>query len=112
MKNPLEFAKSFGQILKRPATESSACRTMIDIQTEKPLTTGEWVVTHLVLLIPIVNIVMHFVWAFGDGNISRRNFCRARLLLFAIGLGIAMLIGLTMLLFTGVFAGLMSQAHR
>ena len=85
---------------------------MIDIQTEKPLTTGEWVVTHLVLLIPIVNIVMHFVWAFGEGNVSRRNFCRARLLLFAIGLGLAMFIGLAMMLFTGVFAGFMSHAQR
>jgi hypothetical protein len=55
---------------------------------------------------------MHFVWAFGEGNISRRNFCRARLLLFAIGLGIAMFIGLMMLLFTGVFAGLLSQSGR
>ena len=85
---------------------------MIENQPEKPLTTGEWVVTHLVLLIPIVNIVMHFVWAFGEGNVSRRNFCRARLLLFAIGLGIAMFIGIAMMLFTGVFAGFMSQAHR
>lgn len=82
---------------------------MSEIQSEKPLTTGEWVITHLVLLIPIVNIIMHFVWAFGDGNISRRNFCRARLLLFAIGLGIAMFIGLIMLLFTGVFAGFMNH---
>jgi hypothetical protein len=85
---------------------------MIEPQTEKPLTTGEWVVTHLVLFIPIVNIVMHFVWAFGEGNISRRNFCRARLLLFAIALGIAMFVSLALLLFTGVFAGFMSQAHR
>lgn len=85
---------------------------MTDQQTEKPLTTGEWIVTHLVLLIPVVNLVMHFVWAFGEGNISRRNFCRARLLLFAIALGLAMFIGLMLLLFTGVFAGFMSQGMR
>lgn len=85
---------------------------MPEIQTEKPLTTGEWVITHLVLLIPVVNLVMHFVWAFSDGNISRRNFCRARLLLFAIGLCLAMVVGIGLLLFTGVFAGLLSQrAH-
>ena len=65
--------------------------------------------THLVLLIPIVNLVMHFVWAFSDGNISRRNFCRARLLLFAIGLGLAIIVGIGLLLFTGLFAGLLSQ---
>ena len=86
--------------------------TMPENQTEQPLTTGEWVVTHLVLLIPLVNIVMHFVWAFGDGNISRRNFCRARLLLFAIFFGIAMIVAAGLLIFTGVFAGLMSHGLR
>ena len=85
---------------------------MPENQLEKPLTTGEWLITHLVLFIPIVNLVMHFVWAFGDGNISRRNFCRARLLLFAIFLGIAAVVGFTLLIFTGVFAGFMSQRIR
>ena len=82
---------------------------MPENQTEKPLTTGEWVVTHLVLLIPVVNIVMHFVWAFGEGNISRRNFCRARLLLFAIALCLGIFVCVGLLMFTGIFAGLLSQ---
>lgn len=83
---------------------------MPEIETEKPLSTGEWVVTHLILLIPFVNLIMHFVWAFSEGNISRRNFCRARLLLFAIALGLAMIVGTALLLFTTVFAGLLG--HR
>ncbi len=82
---------------------------MLENQTEKPLTTGEWLVTHLVLFIPVVNIVMHFVWAFGEGNISRRNFCRARLLLFAIALCFGIFVCVGLLMFTGVFAGLLSQ---
>ena len=81
---------------------------MSDNQLEKPLTTGEWIVTNLVLLIPIVNIVMHFVWAFDNGNVNRRNFCRARLILFAIFFGVACVAGALLLMFTGVFAGLMS----
>lgn len=85
---------------------------MPENQTEQPLTTGEWVLTHLVLFIPIVNIVMHFVWAFGDGNISRRNFCRARLLLFAIFFVLAMIVGAGLLIFTGVFAGLLHHQMR
>lgn len=84
---------------------------MEESYTEKPLTTGEWVVTHLIFMIPIVNIVMHFVWAFSDGNISRRNYCRARLLIFAIVLGLVMIVCLGLLLFTGIFAGLASQAR-
>jgi len=43
---------------------------MPENQTEQPLTTGEWLLTHLVLMIPLVNFVMLFVWGFGDGNIS------------------------------------------
>jgi hypothetical protein len=85
---------------------------MTEYPSEKPLTTGEWIITHLILFIPVVNIIMHFVWAFGDGNISRRNFCRARLLLFAIILGLVMLVCITLLLFTGVFAGLLASMHR
>ena len=34
---------------------------------EKPLTTGEWFVTLLVLALPIVGLVMYFVWGFGTG---------------------------------------------
>jgi hypothetical protein len=77
--------------------------------TERPLTTGEWIVTHLVLMIPFVNIVMHFVWAFSDGNISRRNFCRARLILFACFLALGIIVVLGLLLFTGVLAGLAAK---
>ena len=56
----------------------------------RPLTTGEWFVTLLILAIPLVNIIMMFVWAFGSGNIGRRNLCRAYLIwvCIAIGLGI------------------------
>lgn len=65
--------------------------------------------THVVLLIPVVNIIMHFIWAFDNGNLSRRNFCRARLILFAIFLALACIAGVFLLLFTGVFAGLLNH---
>lgn len=85
---------------------------MADVQNEKPLSTGEWLVTELVLLIPLINFVMLFVWAFSDGNISRRNFCRARLLLFAIAVGLAFVVGIILVVFTGVFAGILNQRLR
>ena len=50
------------------------------------LSTVEWLGTLFVLIIPIVGIVLYFVWAFGSGNINRRNFCRAALILTAISL--------------------------
>ncbi|WP_066567641.1 hypothetical protein [Snodgrassella sp. CFCC 13594] len=44
----------------------------------------DWVLTLIVLAIPLVNIVMLFVWGFGSGNPNRANFCKAYLLLILV----------------------------
>lgn len=44
----------------------------------------DWLITLIVLAIPCINIIMLFVWGFGAGNLNRRNFCRAQLLLCAV----------------------------
>lgn len=42
---------------------------------------GNWLLTFLVLIIPLVNIVMLFVWSFADKtNESKRNYCKAMLI--------------------------------
>mgnify|MGYP000845574625 CR=1 FL=1 len=47
----------------------------------KVLGVGDWMLTILVFLIPIVNIIFMAVWAFSSkGNIHRRNLSRASLL--------------------------------
>jgi hypothetical protein len=57
----------------------------------RPMTVGEWMLTLLVLAIPLVNLVMYLVWALsGTGNVNRRNFCRASLYWFLIILGIVL----------------------
>lgn len=54
-------------------------------QLEKPLSLGEWIITLIVVAIPCVGFIMMFVWGFGKGgNTSRRNYCRAALILTAI----------------------------
>ena len=46
---------------------------------------GEWIITFIVLAIPIVNIVMLFVWAFsGATNPSKQNFCKATLIVYLV----------------------------
>ena len=77
---------------------------------EKPLTTGEWFVTLLVLALPLVGLVMYFVWGFGEGNISRRNFCRAALIWLGIGLGLAVLTMIAILIFGGTLAAVLNQS--
>jgi len=49
------------------------------------MTTKDWIVTYLILMIPCVGWIMPFVWAFGSGNVNRRNWARAVLILVAIG---------------------------
>ena len=51
------------------------------------ISVGEWMVTLLILFIPIVNIIMLFIWGFGGGvNKMKANYCKASLIWVAIGL--------------------------
>ena len=53
---------------------------------------GDWVLTILLLAIPIVNLVLLFVWGFGSGtNPSKANFAKATLLWMAIGIVLSIL---------------------
>ena len=53
---------------------------------------GEWLITLIFLAIPCVNIIMYFVWAFGNGNENRKNFCRAGLIMMAVGIVLTILL--------------------
>lgn len=57
-------------------------------EDELPMTMGQWLLTLIVVFIPVccVGFIMTLVWAFGNGNVNRRNFCRALLIVDAIGL--------------------------
>ena len=55
-------------------------------ERESVLSTTDWLVTLIITAIPIVNIIMLFIWAFGDNaNHNRSNFSKAALILSAIG---------------------------
>jgi len=43
----------------------------------------EWLIYLIVAAIPIVGLVMCFVWAFRGGNLNRRNYFRAALIFMA-----------------------------
>lgn len=61
------------------------------------MSTKDWVITWLIMLIPCVGLVMAFVWAFsGSGNLNRRNYCRAYLIIAAIGIALYLLLWLVM----------------
>ena len=59
---------------------------------ERPMSVGQWLGTLVVASIPLVGLVVLFCWAFGAGNLNRKNWSRAALLLMLILLGIYMLL--------------------
>ncbi|HHS50800.1 MAG TPA: hypothetical protein ENN07_06760 [candidate division Zixibacteria bacterium] len=59
----------------------------------KPVTVGDWIVTLLLMAIPIVNLILLFVWAFGSNTpISKANWAKATLIWMAIVFAIYILI--------------------
>jgi hypothetical protein len=71
-----------------------------------PVSTGDWFITILITAIPVVGIVMLFVWAFGGGvNANKANWAKATLLWMLIG-GV-----LAMLLFGTIIAAFFGSHH-
>lgn len=66
--------------------------TMATDPNKAVMTMGEWLVTLIVLAIPCVNVIMYFVWAFGNGNENRKNFCRAGLIVMAVGIVLSLIL--------------------
>ncbi|WBW99428.1 hypothetical protein [Oceanirhabdus sp. W0125-5] len=53
--------------------------------TSSPMTLGDWVVTLLLLMIPVVRLVLLIVWAFSsETNENKKNFAKASLILMGI----------------------------
>ncbi|MDO5686843.1 MAG: hypothetical protein Q4G42_05625 [Neisseria sp.] len=58
---------------------------------------GDWILTMIVLMIPLVNLVMLFVWGFSRStNPSKANFCKAYLIIMAAVFVLILLIGILM----------------
>ena len=46
---------------------------------------GDWIITSLLMMIPLVNFILLFVWAFSNStNPSKANWAKASLLIMAI----------------------------
>ena len=60
---------------------------MENTQQAAVVSTKDWVLTYLIMIIPLVNIIMLFVWAFSSTeNPNKANWAKARLIWMAIGL--------------------------
>lgn len=53
-------------------------------QDQDPVGLGEWLLSELVLLVPVANLILLCIWSFGGGaKPSKRSWARARLILLA-----------------------------
>ncbi|PKP26014.1 MAG: hypothetical protein CVU03_05745 [Bacteroidetes bacterium HGW-Bacteroidetes-2] len=75
-------------------------------QNNQVMTTSEWVITLLITAIPLVGLIMLFVWAFGSTtNLNKANWAKALLIWYAILIVIYLLI---IMLFGAAMFGFMN----
>lgn len=66
---------------------------------------GDWLITLLIRTIPLVNIIMLFVWAFGSGNNpNKSNWAKAVLIWVAISIVLGIIV---MVVFGAAILGFM-----
>jgi hypothetical protein len=76
---------------------------------EIPMTIGQWLVTMLVMGIPIVGFVLAIIWATGnDVNRSKKTFCQATLIFGAI---LLVFYGIIFAVFAGAMINGMSDLN-
>lgn len=70
------------------------------MELEEPVKVSEWVLALVLMIIPCVNIIMMFVWAFSSTEKkSKSNFFKAYLIFFGISMGVMLLIWLAVVIF-------------
>ena len=71
-----------------------------------PMSVKDWVITMILLAIPVVGIIMLIYWIVSStGNINRRNYCLASLVIAAIAIVIVIIFAV----FFGGMAALMGN---
>jgi len=93
---------SMNPMLMNPTAMNPMSGNQINIpmseEPERPTTFANWLGTYGILFIPIVGIVMLFIWAFGkDTPISKKNWARATLVWAAI-IGVVLVILLILII--------------
>ncbi len=59
----------------------------METQNNQIVKTGDWVLTLFLCAIPLIGLIMLFVWAFGGGtNPSKANWAKACLIWLAMGI--------------------------
>jgi len=86
------------------------------LQVNQTVSVGDWIGTMILTGIPLVGIIMIFVWAFGGGaKPSKRNYARAFLILavigFVLGVIFSILLSATLAAFFTNFSDSISSSY-
>ena len=74
-----------------------------DLPQYTPISVGEWVITIIIIAIPIVGFIMLFVWGFGSNTqSSKANWAKATLIMIGISIVLSFL-------FLGSLLGIMGS---
>ncbi len=66
----------------------------------KPVSVGNWIITFIILGIPLINLIMLIVWALGGTpHPSKKTFAQAFFVLLGISLCISVLVTLLLHIF-------------
>jgi len=61
--------------------------------SSQPISVKDWIITILITAIPLVGLIMLFVWGFGsDTHPSKANWAKATLIWYLIGIVFSMII--------------------
>ena len=63
---------------------------------EPEMSVKDWIITFLIMMVPCVNIVMVFVWAFSNTNKTRANFFKAYLIIMAVMMVLGLILSVAM----------------
>ena len=63
-----------------------------ELPQNNPISVGEWVITTIILAIPIIGFIMLFVWGFGSNTQpSKANWAKATLIMIGISIVLSFL---------------------
>ena len=69
--------------------------TMMSETENKPVSIGEWIVTFIILGIPLLNVIMLIVWALGaTTHPSKKSYAQAILIIFGVLVLMGIVVGL------------------
>ena len=77
---------------------------------QQPMSVKDWLITLLIMAIPLVGFIMLFVYAFGNNeNVNKQNWAKAQLIFIAVIVGLAIIF---LSIFGAIFATAMSDSNN